>query len=324
MADHRHKRDTDARRLSGAVSTTKTVSAGLAALATTTVIAVGVLNAPISHDLVAVDAAADVAAGQPTMSVSADARDQFVVSRSASRKQSAQDKKEAVREARADGALAATAKAVRRADTKLWTTAPLNLWTESGGDAEMVGEIEASRQVLVTGRQARRTRRDRRRGQEPLGHRRLPERGQARDTRRRRRPLDGAVPPLRREWAHLRRRHRLPLGVPRLPADHDVRRVVQPRRARLGRAIDIMTSDVALGTAIAEFLRSHASELHLYDILWRQHIWTPVRAGEGWRDMSEPGLDRPPTTTTTSTSASTDRPGHARTNSSSNAATRSG
>jgi hypothetical protein len=44
-----------------------------------------------------------------------------------------------------------------------------------------------------------------------------------------------------------------------------------------------MTSDVELGTAIAEFLREHASELHVYDILWRQHIWTPVRASEGWR-----------------------------------------
>ena len=39
-----------------------------------------------------------------------------------------------------------------------------------------------------------------------------------------------------------------------------------------GRALDIMTSDVALGTAIAEFLRSHAAELHLYDILWRQDL----------------------------------------------------
>ena len=51
-----------------------------------------------------------------------------------------------------------------------------------------------------------------------------------------------------------------------------------------------MTSDVALGTAIAEFLRAHASELHLYDILWRQHIWTPVRAAEGWRTCPEPRL----------------------------------
>ena len=56
-----------------------------------------------------------------------------------------------------------------------------------------------------------------------------------------------------------------------------------------GRALDIMTSDVELGTAIAEFLQAHASELNLYDILWRQHIWTPVRAGEGWRSMPSRG-----------------------------------
>ena len=42
-----------------------------------------------------------------------------------------------------------------------------------------------------------------------------------------------------------------------------------------------MTSDVELGTAIAEFLRAHASELHLFDVIWRQHIWTPVRAVRG-------------------------------------------
>ena len=56
-----------------------------------------------------------------------------------------------------------------------------------------------------------------------------------------------------------------------------------------GRALDIMTSDVALGNAIAEFLRAHASELHLYDILWRQQIWTPVRAAEGWRTFPSRG-----------------------------------
>jgi hypothetical protein len=56
-----------------------------------------------------------------------------------------------------------------------------------------------------------------------------------------------------------------------------------------GRALDIMTSDVELGTAIAEFLRAHASELHLFDVIWRQHIWTPVRASEGWRSMPSRG-----------------------------------
>ena len=50
-----------------------------------------------------------------------------------------------------------------------------------------------------------------------------------------------------------------------------------------------MVTDVGLGTAIAEFLRAHASELHLYDVIWRQHIWTPERGGEGWRYMSSRG-----------------------------------
>jgi hypothetical protein len=56
-----------------------------------------------------------------------------------------------------------------------------------------------------------------------------------------------------------------------------------------GKAIDIMTSDVPLGNAIAAFLQQHAAELHIYDILWRQHIWTPVRAAEGWRLFADRG-----------------------------------
>ena len=56
-----------------------------------------------------------------------------------------------------------------------------------------------------------------------------------------------------------------------------------------GKAIDIMISDVEGGTAIANFLRAHAGELNLYNVIWRQHIWTPVRSGEGWRAMSSRG-----------------------------------
>ncbi len=56
-----------------------------------------------------------------------------------------------------------------------------------------------------------------------------------------------------------------------------------------GRAVDIMTSDVALGTAIAEFLRANARELGLYNVIWRQRIFTVERAGEGWRSMASRG-----------------------------------
>ena len=58
-----------------------------------------------------------------------------------------------------------------------------------------------------------------------------------------------------------------------------------------GRAIDIMTSDSGTGDQIAAFLQAHASELNLYDIIWQQHIWTPVRSSEGWRSMSDRGSE---------------------------------
>ena len=45
MADHRHKRDTDARRFISNLPTAQKVSAGLAVVATTSVVAVGVLGA---------------------------------------------------------------------------------------------------------------------------------------------------------------------------------------------------------------------------------------------------------------------------------------
>jgi hypothetical protein len=56
-----------------------------------------------------------------------------------------------------------------------------------------------------------------------------------------------------------------------------------------GRAVDFMTSDPALGQAVADWARAHASELDLFDVLWSQQIWTPVRSSEGWRSMPDRG-----------------------------------
>ena len=56
-----------------------------------------------------------------------------------------------------------------------------------------------------------------------------------------------------------------------------------------GQALDFMLSDKALGDSIAAYLQQHAAELTLYDIIWYQRIWTPVRASEGWRSMEDRG-----------------------------------
>jgi hypothetical protein len=56
-----------------------------------------------------------------------------------------------------------------------------------------------------------------------------------------------------------------------------------------GKALDIMTSDKALGDQIAAYLQEHASELNLYDVIWYDRIWTPERASEGWRDYGDHG-----------------------------------
>jgi hypothetical protein len=57
-----------------------------------------------------------------------------------------------------------------------------------------------------------------------------------------------------------------------------------------GRAIDFMINgDSGLGQAVADWARAHAGELNLYDVIWSQHIWTPVRSSEGWRSMPDRG-----------------------------------
>jgi len=58
-----------------------------------------------------------------------------------------------------------------------------------------------------------------------------------------------------------------------------------------GEALDIMTKDVQVGTTIAIFMRAHAAEMGVSQVIWRQHIWTAQRAGDGWRSMNSRGSD---------------------------------
>jgi hypothetical protein len=282
VAEHRHKRDTDARRLFGAVKSTKTAAAGLAALATTAVVTAGVLQAPLDTDLLAADAAGAADGLRATASPSADVlSDRFVVSRSAPRKK---DNKEAVKEARADAALAATALAVRKADTRLWTTAPLNLWTTSGADAKQVGEIPSSRHVLVTGRQA-----DDREEIVVGGKSRWVTAGYLDDEK----PVafggactngtsvSGGVS------ASIVKVHQAVCAAfPSITVygtlrggggDHGI-----------GKAVDIMVSG-EMGWQVAELVREHYAELGVSYVIYSQHIWSVERGGEGWRAMASRG-----------------------------------
>ncbi len=56
-----------------------------------------------------------------------------------------------------------------------------------------------------------------------------------------------------------------------------------------GQALDIMLSDSSLGDDVAAWVRDHASELGVSEVIWEQKIWTVQRSSEGWRPMEDRG-----------------------------------
>ncbi|WP_114560700.1 SH3 domain-containing protein [Desertihabitans aurantiacus] len=62
-----------------------------------------------------------------------------------------------------------------------------------------------------------------------------------------------------------------------------------------GRAVDAMIpnyssgSGNALGWEVARYVRAHASELGVTEVIFDQKIWTTQRSGEGWRTMGNRG-----------------------------------
>ena len=236
-------------------------------------------------------------------------------SRSASR-----SSRDAARAAAARAARRATRAAIRGAHAHLWTTAPLNLWTGSGGGARDVGLVDRGERVLVTGRRA--------------GDRaELVVDGEARWVTAaylsRERPAPPAptstptptparpTPPPTPTPTPSGQQTPQPAttGLSTAPCpDSGVESGLTPSAVLVhravchafpqihtylgydphgehasGKAIDIMTSDKALGDRIAAFLKAHASQLDLYDVIWWDRIWTPVRASEGWRDYGDHG-----------------------------------
>ena len=170
-----------------------------------------------------------------------------------------------------------------------WTTADLNLYTQAGTKAAADGELAQGKQVTTTditrngrvqvivGGVARWVTSSYLTDQKPLaavaGLSDAPcpdmsiERGLKPQTVRVYRALCHAFPQVT-QWAGL---------APR--SEHDT-----------GNAIDAMVyGDKALGDAIAAWAQQNAAALDLYDLIWYDRIWTPVRASEGWRNYGDHG-----------------------------------
>ena len=56
-----------------------------------------------------------------------------------------------------------------------------------------------------------------------------------------------------------------------------------------GQAVDCMISDSRVGWELARWVRAHARELGVSEIIYAQKIWTVQRGSEGWRSMSDRG-----------------------------------
>ncbi|WP_159081431.1 hypothetical protein [Nocardioides sediminis] len=298
MAQHRHKRDANARRTPRRTPSAVQVAGPVAALATLSAVAVGVLTAnpsvPGTDDLLA--SSSNAAAG---ISASGVAQRDEVVSRSERREAREDARQEARKEARqqareqarkeARREAKATQRAVRAADTRLWTTTELNLWTSAGGDARNVGLVDDLEKVLVTGRK------DGDRVEVVVnGKSRWVTAGYL--ANKKPKPPAPAGPSLGGQCSN---GSSIDAGSPSLYEIHDAVCANWPEITSYGtwrndgehgegRAIDVMVSG-STGWEIAEFLRANYSALGIEYIIYSQKIWSVDRAGEGWRYMSDRG-----------------------------------
>jgi len=289
VADRRHKRDTDARRTPRATL----VAGPLALVATASVISLGVVlsDAPEPETITARTTAADLQ--QATGGSGLGSRDS-VLSRSSDRSGLTTVEGATIEKAetKLDRVLAkkAVEKAIAKADTKLWTTAPLNLWTEPGEKAKKVGTVAAERKVLVTGRELY--------GRDEVvvdGKARWVTRGYLQEEK----PETG--PATASASASCTNGSSVPAGVsPNIAAVHRAVCAQFPSITSYGTfrsgggdhgrglAVDIMVSG-ELGWQVAEFVRANAGQLGVSYAIYSQRIWSVERGGEGWRPMSDRG-----------------------------------
>ncbi len=300
MGQHRHKRETNARRLPRA----STLAGSLALLATASVVSIGVAQAePVGAILMADDpadngaatvrfAAAPAVPGDTPSPMAAD-RGLAPVSREAVRGATIEEKPSELELVMAP---AAVAKAVDAASEDLYATTDLNLWTGPAEDAENVGELATGDEVLATGRTLM--------GREEVvvdeavrwvtaGYLDPEEPTVVTEA-------DGTTTSVPAASGVCTNGTSVSSGVsPNIVAVHDAVCAAFPSISTYGDfrsdgehaqgiAVDIMVSG-STGYAVADFVRANAAELGVSYIIYSQRIWSVDRGGEGWRGMEDRG-----------------------------------
>ncbi len=272
MAQHRHKRDTDARFKPRAAH----IAGPLAVLATASVVSLGVLGADLPNPAPA-DSVAPATPSSSATTAGTAARRLPTLNRSANRIQ-APTRIELMM------APAAVRKAIRGADTKRWTTEALNLWKQPGDQAEQTGVVDAGERVLLTGRTML--------GREEIVWGTKGVRWVTRGYLTTEKPFTLG--------GDCTNGTSVPSGVsPNIVKVHQAVCAEFPEitvygtfrgdgEHAQGLAVDIMVSGDR-GYQVAEFVRKYYAELGVNYIIYSQRIWSLDRSGEGWRGMSDRG-----------------------------------
>ncbi len=272
MADHRHKRETEARRKPKA----QAIIGPLAVLATASVVTIGVLGAnPPASDLAPLSISSSLTAAVAE-------RSEEPVTRSDERVMATvtPDLPPAFM------SKAAVTAAIKAAKKQQWTTDDLNIWNQPGDKAKLLGEIEAGKKVMVTGR-------------EMWGRTEIVLKGESRWV------TDGYLsdekpPTLGGDCTngtsveagvsdHIRAVHNaVCANFPDISTYGTLRGGGGDHGS--GRAVDIMVSGEE-GWAVANFVRENAAAFGVSYVIYSQSIWSVERSGEGWRGMSNRGSD---------------------------------
>jgi hypothetical protein len=267
-----HKRDANARRTKPKAVK---IAAPLALMATVSAVGLGVLVS---------DPVLSTVAASPTTHDITVSRDEAPVTRSTSRTSASTSALDESLKAPNLLSKALTAQAIKKADTQLWTTDELNIWTSPGKTAEQLGELDAGKKVLVTGR-------------EMWGRVELVLGGKSRWVTGG--YLSDEKPPTL--GGSCTNGTTVPSGVSSsIVAVHDAVCANFPEISvygtlrggggdhPLGKAVDIMVSG-SRGQQVADFVRANAAALGVSYVIFSQHIWSVERSGEGWRMMSSRG-----------------------------------